>query len=168
MKSYVHCPHCTSKMIVGELGYDACPNPSCGFIHYQNPTPVAAAIVELHEKEVILAHNVTWPPNWFGLITGFVEKNENPDDTVIREVHEELGLRAISKQFIGHYTFPRMNQLIIAYHVRAEGEVQLNEELDAYRSVPFGKVKYWPAGTGYALRDYLHQLGYAPEMLNFG
>src|SRR3546814_14599011 len=65
-----------------------------------------------------------------------------------REVNEETGLRPLGANFIGHYTFERMNQLIIAYHVPAEGEVRLNEELAEWKHVPFDQAEYWPAATG--------------------
>jgi len=116
---------------------------------------------------LVIAHNTLWPPKWFGLITGFVEEFENPDYTVVREVKEELGLDAEIKEFVGHYTFKRMNQLIIAYHVYATGEIVLNEELDDYRIIPFEKAKTWPAGTGKALKDFLEKRGYQPEEINF-
>ena len=69
--------------------------------------------------------------------------------------------------FIGHYVFKRMNQLIIAFHVRAQGEIILEDEIDDCRIIPFDKVRYWPAGTGYALRDFLQGRGYEPEMISF-
>ena len=126
-----------------------------------------AAIVQYDGDQVVLAHNKMWPSGWFGLITGFVEKNEHPDETVIREVKEELDLDGLLKSFIGHYTFKQMNQLIMAYHIIATGDIRLNEELDEYKVVPFSKVRYWPAGTGYALKDFLEQRGYTPALQPF-
>lgn len=165
---FKHCPICTADMGLGLLGYNYCSAETCDFIQYQNPTPVVAAVVEYGSNQLILAHNVTWPAGWFGLITGFVEKNEHPDYTIVREVKEELGLDCKIESFIGHYKFERMNQLIIAYHVIAERtEIVLDDELDDFRIMPFSKAKYWPAGTGYALRDFLSAKGYHPAMLEF-
>ena len=96
-----------------------------------------------------------------------MEEYENPDHTVIREVKEELNLNSTIKEFVGHYTFKRMNQLIMAYHVIAEGDIVLNEELDDYRIIPFEKVKTWPAGTGKALKEFLEKRGYQPEEFSF-
>ncbi len=149
-------------MAADQLGYNACLDKGCSFVHYDNPTPVVAAVVEYPEGHVVLAHNVSWPQQFFGLITGFVEKGENPDETVIREVKEEINLDGRVEKFLGHYKFERMNQIIIAYHIIATGEIKLNDELDEYRCVPFDKAKYWPAGTGYALRDLLRQKGFEP------
>ena len=154
-------------MEVGAEGYNYCENSECSFIQYLNPTPVVAAVIEYENEQVVLAHNTLWPQGWYGLITGFLERFEHPEEAILREVKEETGLDATLESFIGHYTFKRMNQLIIAYHVKAEGEIKLNDELDEYKIVPFDKVKYWPAGTGYALRDHLISRGYKPEERSF-
>ena len=164
---FVFCPLCKSDLATDDRGYLACPDAACGFVHYENPTPVVAAIVEYGENQLVLAHNKLWPPTWYALITGFLEKQEHPDECVVREVKEELGLDGQIISFIGHYSFKRMNQIILAYHVKATGEIILGEELDDYRIIPFEKVKTWPSGTGYALRDFLKARGYEVEELSF-
>ena len=57
--------------------------------------------------------------------------------------------------FVGLYPFARTNELIIAYHVPAQGEVRLNDELADYRRIAPEKLKPWDFGTGLALRDWL-------------
>lgn len=159
-----YCPRCAHPLIRREHGgiaRDACPDTVCGFVHWDNPTPVVAAVVE-HEGQIVLARNAQWAHRFFGLITGFLERNEQPEQAVLREVEEELGLRAHSPSFIGHYDFERMNQLIIAYHVIGEGEIRLGEELSEFIRVPPEKARYWPAATGLALRDWLHARGHRP------
>lgn len=156
-ETFQFCPQCSTALESIEIeGVERrkCSNDSCNFIHWNNPVPVVAAIVE-HEGEVILAHNKLWPADWFGLITGFLEKGELPEVGVLREVEEELGLKGEVVEFVGHYDFIQMNQLLIAYHVRAEGEIVLNEELDAFKRVSPKKLMPWPMGTGHAVRDWL-------------
>lgn len=145
-----------------------CVSESCNYIHYDNPVPVVAAVVE-YEDKILLAHNVLWPPQWYALITGFLEKDESPEEGVIRELKEETNLDAVSASLIGVYPFARMNQVIIAYHVPATGSIQLNEELDDYKLFDKHKVRYWGAGTGYALRDHIKSVlpGHEPEMIVF-
>ena len=43
----------------------------------------------------------------------------------LREVREELGLNGRVVEMVGAYAFPAMNQVILAYHVAAEGEIEL-------------------------------------------
>ncbi len=167
-QTYSFCPSCQASMEIKDPdGYNHCTNSTCDFIQYQNPTPVVAAVIEYGDRQVLLGHNRAWPPKWFGLITGFLEKHEHPDECVIREIKEEVGLDGTIQSFIGHYTFKRMNQVILAYHVKAEGDIVLEDELDDVKIVPFDEVKTWPAGTGKALKDFLENLGYEVEELPF-
>jgi NADH pyrophosphatase NudC (nudix superfamily) len=131
-----------------------CPDAACGYVHWDNPVPIVAALVEL-DGRIVLARNVAWPEKSFGLVTGFLERDEAPESAVAREVAEELGLATISADLIGLYPFPRMNQLIIAYHVVASGDIVLNEELAEIRMVAPDRVKPWDFGTGLAVRDWL-------------
>jgi ADP-ribose pyrophosphatase YjhB (NUDIX family) len=136
-------------------------------VHYDNPTPVVAAVVE-YEGKVLLAHNSSWPPalqSFYGLITGFLERGETPEQCALREVKEEVNLDGTSATLIGVYAFERMNQVIIAYHVPAEGTVALNEELDDFRLLAPEECKVWASGTGLALRDWLRGRGLEPQML---
>lgn len=166
---YRYCPQCAQplhSMPIGGMPRQACIAPDCGFVHWDNPTPVVAAIVE-HEGRIVLARNAAWPANWYALVTGFLERDEDPQQGVMREVKEELGLDAQAANFVGLYEFRRMNQLIIAYHVPATGTIRLNEELVDYRCESFEEVRYWEAGTGYALRDWLRGKGYDPQVVGW-
>lgn len=135
--------------------------PACDFTHWNNPTPVLAAIVEVDGK-VLLARNAAWPGKMYALITGFMEAGESPEAGVAREVKEETNLDVRSAKLVGAYEFLRMNQIIIAYHVVAEGEVRLSPELADYRLYDLPDLRCWPAGTGYALADWLRSRGHEP------
>lgn len=168
-----YCPICRTELTFKRIESEdrerlICISETCTFIHYDNPTPVVAAVIE-YQNKILLAHNVQWPGSWFGLITGFLEKGESPEHGIVREVKEETNLEAQVESLIGLYPFERMNQLIIAYHVSATGDIQLNEELDEYRLYELNKVKYWSAGTGYALRDFIKTRlpEHEPEMIHF-
>ena len=166
-QTFKFCPRCTKPLAMGEVDQPPprlrCPDSSCGFVHWDNPVPVVAAVVE-HEGQVILARNRMWPPKMFALITGFLEKDDpDPASGVLREVEEELGLKGRVAEFIGHYPFQRMNQIIIAYHVVAAGEIVLGEELVEYKKVAPEQLRPWPAATGLALRDWMIRRGLTPQ-----
>jgi NADH pyrophosphatase NudC (nudix superfamily) len=160
------CPACAAPLtdtVVNAEPRRACAA-GCGFVHYDNPTPVVAAIVE-HEGAVVLARNQAWPRHFYGLITGFLERGESPQECAVREVKEELNLDAAAPTLVGVYPFERMNQVIIAFHVAASGTIALNDELDDFKHVPPEQCRVWPAGTGLALRDWLRGRGIEPEMM---
>ncbi len=99
----------------------------------------------------------------FGLITGFMEAGETPQAGIAREVDEETSLHVEQLALIGVYDFQRMNQVIIAYHARARGEIRLSPELAEYRLFAPHEVRCWPAGTGHALAGWLRSRGIEPR-----
>lgn len=162
---YQYCPRCAAPLHSenhGGFERRVCPAPGCGFIWWNNPTPVVAAVVE-YQGKIVLARNAQWTTPFFALITGYLERNEDPAEAILREVKEELDLDADHATLIGHYTFERMNQLIIAYQVEATGTITLNEELAEYKLIEPERARYWPAATGLALRDYLRAQGFDPQ-----
>lgn len=157
-----YCPLCATPLVRRTI--EACDRlccPECHFVFWDNPTPVVAAIVEYSDR-LLFARNAAWPEGMFGLITGFLEPREDPADGVVREVAEELALAATITGFVGAYGFARKNQLLLVYHVRAAGEIRLNDELIDYRLVEKHKAHYWPGGTGPAVRDWLRSQGHDP------
>ncbi len=171
---YRFCPQCAQGLQMIENLEDGglkmrlrCPG--CDWTHWNNPTPVLAAVVQCADRDgqVLLARNAAWPTRMFALITGFMEAGETPVEGVQREVVEETALEPLKTTLIGVYDFQRMNQVIIAYHVLARGEVRLSPELLEYELYPLEQLKCWPAGTGYALADWLRTQGHEPQFMEY-
>ena len=155
------CPSCASPLVGREMGDRtrlACSSESCGYVFYDNPAPVVAALLE-HGDTVLLVRNKGWPEKWYGLVSGFLEKGESPEEGVLREVREEVGLKGEIVSFIGAYPFSEMNQVILAYHVRGHGEIVIGDEIAGVKAVPPDKLRPWPLGTGQAVRDWLAARG---------
>ena len=172
--AYRFCPSCSAALAPIELAEDGGPKTrlrcaACGFTHWNNPTPVLAAVVECTDRagRLLLARNAAWPGRRFALITGFMEAGETPEAGIAREVGEETALKVDRLALIGVYDFQRMNQIIIAYHAEARGEVRLSPELAEYRLFAPHEVKCWPAGTGYALADWLKLRGHEPQFIDW-
>jgi NAD+ diphosphatase len=167
---YRYCPHCRTSLVLGTRGGRerlACP--ACEFVHWRNPVPVVAAIVE-RAGRVVLVRGLGRPPTWYGLVAGFLESGETPAEAVMREVAEELGIEARLGDFIGVYPFERLNQIIFVYHVQGGGgPIRLAaDELDDYKEVRIENVRPWPQGTGPGLRDWLAVRGHHPPFSDFG
>ena len=167
---YRFCPSCATLLAPvaqledgGEKTRLRCP--ACGFTHWHNPTPVLAAIVELADRDglVLLARNAAWTHRTFTLITGFMEAGETPEEGIAREVKEETNLRVEASKLIGVYDFQRMNQLIVAYHTVARGDIVLSPELAEYKLLRPEDIRCWRAGTGRAVADWLTSRGIVPQ-----
>ena len=164
-----YCTQCAAPLAPITLDEDGGPRErlrcaACGWTHWNNPIPVLAAVVECADRggRLLLARNAAWSGRMFALITGFMEAGETPRDGIAREVAEETGLHTESVDLIGVYDFQPMNQVIIAYHVVARGEIELSPELAEARLFEPAQVRCWRAGTGYALADWLRGRGHQP------
>lgn len=156
-EEFKFCPRCGSALVSREHHGRArplCEAPGCGFVQWGNPTPVVAAIIE-HEGQMLLARGKNWPEKMFALVTGFLEAAESPQEGVLREVKEEVGLTGEVVSLVGVYPFELRNELIIAFHVCTEGEIVLGDELAAYKLIPKEKLRAWPLGTGLAVQDWI-------------
>lgn len=168
------CPQCAQPLAWIEADEDGGPKQrlrcaACGFTHWNNPTPVLAAVVECADRggKVLLARNAAWSGRMFALITGFMEAGETPEAGIAREVLEETALVAEGVHLIGVWDFQRMNQIIIAYHVVARGEVHLSPELAEYKLFEPADIICWPAGTGHAMAQWLRGRGIEPRYLDW-
>ena len=169
--AFKFCPQCAAPLAwisQAEDGGDKsrlrCP--SCNYTHWNNPTPVLAAVVEVDGK-ILLARNAAWPGKMYALITGFMEAGETAQEGIQREIAEETNLSTDALSLIGVYDFQRMNQVIIAFHAVCHGEVRLSPELVDYRMMAPENLKCWPSGTGYALADWLTSKGLKPEFIDW-
>ncbi len=170
-QAFKFCPQCATALAFiarAEDGGDKtrlrCP--ACDYTCWNNPVPVLAAVVE-YKGQILLARNAAWPGKMYALITGFMEAAETPKEGIAREIAEETNLHTDTLELIGVYDFQRMNQIIIAYHAVCHGEVRLSPELVDYRLYAPQDVKCWPAGTGYALADWLTSKGHTPHFIEF-
>jgi NADH pyrophosphatase NudC (nudix superfamily) len=169
--AFKFCPQCATPLAWITQDEDGGPKarlrcPACDYTHWNNPTPVLAGVIE-YDGQILLARNAAWPGKMYALITGFMEAAETPKAGIAREILEETSLQTDSLNLIGVYDFQRMNQIIIAYHAVCHGEVRLSPELVDYRLFAPEAVKCWPAGTGYALADWLTSRGYTPSFVEF-
>jgi len=163
--TFQFCPRCASPLAEREFADDggprmrlACAGTDCEFVHWNNPVPAVGALVE-HEGEIILARGAGWPEGAFALVTGYLEKNEDPLVGVAREVKEELNLDVIETNIIGNYIFERKNEVMLCYHVVAKGEVKLSPELADYRRYQPHELRPWPRATGLAVADWMRSRG---------
>lgn len=171
---YRYCPLCAAPLAWRVAEEDGGPKErlrcsACDFTHWNNPTPVLAAIVQCEDRGglVLLARNAAWTGRMFALITGFMEAGETAEQGIAREVKEETALEVESARLIGVHDFQRMNQVIITFHVRARGEIRLSPELAEYKLFEPRDIKCWPAGTGLAMADWLRRQGIAPQFIEW-
>jgi ADP-ribose pyrophosphatase YjhB (NUDIX family) len=93
------CPRCADQLTQSEGRVDCA---QCGFVFYAHSSVTASALPEDAAGRVLLARRAIEPAcgKW-DCIGGFLEEGEHPLDGLLREVHEETGLRFEPGRFLG-------------------------------------------------------------------
>ena len=90
----------------------------CGYIHYLNPVPATAVVIE-KEKKILLVRRAGEPKKGlWSLPAGFIEISETVEECAVREVLEETGLEIELDGLEGIHTVfddPRYVCLLIVY-----------------------------------------------------
>ncbi len=86
----------------------------CGMMHYPRVSP--AVIVRVRRGgEVLLARSPGFPPGLHSVLAGFVEPGESIEETVHRELREEVGIEVDNLGYFGSQSWPFPNSLMIAF-----------------------------------------------------
>ncbi|MDH4210146.1 MAG: aspartate 1-decarboxylase [candidate division WOR-3 bacterium] len=164
MKNHKFCPLCGSILLAKKIdGLDRPVCLTCGWIYYANPLPSAVAFVLREGKEVLLIKRGVQPGKGkWALPSGFVEADELPQQTVIRELKEETGINGTLSHLIGVYTEPTKmygNVLLIAYDVKYQtGKPRARTDTVDAKFFPLSKIPRIPFDSHRAIiRDGLHR-----------
>jgi 8-oxo-dGTP diphosphatase len=122
MQNHKFCPLCKTDLSIRKIdGVARRTCPQCGWVHYANPLPSAVAFVYRDDEILLIKRGVAPGKGKWALPSGFVEPNEIPEETALRELKEETGIKGVLGELVGVYTEPtRMygNVLLIAYTVQ--------------------------------------------------
>lgn len=102
---YKYCSICGEKLIK-KNDHLACSE--CDFVNYQNPRPTVTGLI-LYKNKLLLTKRAGAPfKNWWDLPGGFMEKGENAEEALVREIKEETSLKISIQKMFGTYpgTYP--------------------------------------------------------------
>ncbi len=93
------CPKCSGKMELKEANLLVCTN--CDLHYYINPKACNTVIITNEKGEVLLVKRKYDPQKGFwDLPGGFVDINESIEESVVREIKEELGISLEHIQYL--------------------------------------------------------------------
>ncbi|MFA7282550.1 MAG: NAD(+) diphosphatase [Sterolibacterium sp.] len=88
--------------------------PSCGLVSYPRLAPAVMALVR-RERSLLLARSPHFPEGMFSALAGFVEPGESLEETLRREVREEVGVEIGNLRYFGSQSWPFPHSLMIAF-----------------------------------------------------
>lgn len=131
---FQYCPHCGKKTERKEIGDE-------GLIPYCTrcevplwdmfTTSIIAAVINESGEIALLRQNYVSQTNHV-CVAGIMKPGESAEETAVREVREELGLKARSVEFVKSYPYEKKEMLMLGFKVVVEKEdFVLSGEVDA-------------------------------------
>ncbi|WP_243425555.1 NAD(+) diphosphatase [Clostridium paridis] len=99
---------------------------ACGTTYYPQLSP-AIIVSVIKGEEILLAHNLNFKEGLFSVIAGFVEAGETFEESVKREVMEEVGIKVNNIKYFGNQPWPFPNSVMIGFTAEYEsGEIKVD------------------------------------------
>ena len=127
--------------------------PQCGHITFPRISPAVIVLVE-REGKVLLARGSRFTEEMYSVLAGFVEAGESLEETVNREIEEEVGISVKNIRYFGSQPWPFPDSLMIGFIAEyAGGEIRIDgtEIMDAGWFEP-GKLPLIPDRISIARR----------------
>ncbi len=100
--------------------------PSCNAVFYPVVSP-AVIVAVTRGDELLLAHNRNFRAGLFSLLAGFVDPGETLEQAVVREVHEEVGIKVGNVAYITSQPWSFPNSLMIGFRAEyVSGEIAVD------------------------------------------
>ncbi len=107
--------------------------PACGLTAYPRIAPAIIVLIRRGD-EALLARGVRFAAPMYSTLAGFVEPGETLEETLAREVHEEVGIRVTNPRYFGSQSWPFPHSLMVGFTADwASGEIAVDprEIMDA-------------------------------------
>lgn len=135
---FEYCPHCGRKLEKRQVGDEglipycaACDVPLWDMF----TTSIIAAVVNEYGEIALLRQDYVSKTNYV-CVAGVMKIGESAEDTAVREIGEELGLKVKSLEYIKSYPFDKKEMLMLGFKAVVEKhDFTLSGEVDAAKWV---------------------------------
>lgn len=137
---FTYCPHCGTNLISKEIGDEGmipfCEN--CNIPLWDMfTTSIIAAVVNEYNEIALLRQNYVSAAKYV-CVAGIMKIGESAEDTVVREVQEEIGQKVEKLEFIGSYPYEKKEMLMLGYKATVKKQdFELSGEVDSAEWVKY-------------------------------
>ena len=136
---------------------------NCNIAFYPRLSPSIIVLIN-KGQELLLAKNANTKANFYSTLAGFVEPGESIEETVHREVLEEVGLKVKNLRYYNSQSWPFPNSLMLGFHAEYDsGEIKIQkEEIADARWFHYNDLPNPPAMmsiSGWLIDDFIKRMG---------
>lgn len=159
MVKWNFCPECSVKLI-NKDGLPTCPDGH--FIKYYNPVATSAAFLRNKDEYLIIKRAHQPQKGHWDVPGGFVEYDENAEESLLREIKEETNLKNVKiASFVGAFpgSYAGIQKVLdLVFIVDSEDrKLTLSEENTEYKWVSLAEMPELAFEDINAARDLLRQ-----------
>ena len=120
---------------------------NCELCDFNNPKGTVTAVIIKNGWLLLLRRNEHPFKDMWDLPGGYMQAGETPEESLLRELHEELGVEEANFTFIGcfpgssYFEDKDFSILSHAFLVEIKGTIKLNEENSSFNWVPIREVE---------------------------
>jgi NAD+ diphosphatase len=92
---------------------------NCNTIVFPKISPAVIVAIVCNNK-ILLAHNSNFRDNWYSLIAGYADIGESLEESVVREVKEEVGLDVKNIRYYKSQPWPYSGSMMIGFFAEAD------------------------------------------------
>jgi NAD+ diphosphatase len=92
--------------------------PKCGKTEFPRICPAVIIIITDNENRILLAHNKKFTTGVYSHISGFNEAGETLEETVNREIREEVNIAVTDIEYVKSQPWPFPHSLMVGYKAR--------------------------------------------------
>ncbi|MDP2227128.1 MAG: NAD(+) diphosphatase [Moraxellaceae bacterium] len=127
-RNHRHCGRCGTLTAADARGERSKVCPACGFSQYPRINPCVIVVVTRGE-ELLLARAQRFNRPMYSALAGFIEAGESAEETLVREVQEEVGVQVGAPRYFGSQSWPFPGNLMLGFHAEyRSGDIVLQEE----------------------------------------
>jgi NAD+ diphosphatase len=131
----------------------SCLSETCGAPHFPRTDPAVIMLVHDGGDRCVLGRQKIWPPGMHSTLAGFVEPGESLEESVAREVEEEVGLVVDRVTYQSSQPWPFPSSLMLGFWARAPyQDLKVDEEeIESARWYDRAALRNSPEDEGFRL-----------------
>ncbi len=155
-KTSIYCGSCGEKTKHSKTEIAKICQP-CNRIIYPTTSPAVIVLIERGEQ-ILLARSPHFRPGVYSNLAGFVDAGETAEQTIMREVQEEVGITVKNIRYVYSQSWPFENSFMLGFIAEYDfGEIEINpQELEDARWFSLDNLPLLPYKSSIArkLIDY--------------